>query len=103
MPVPWSEMSAEEVFDSLSAAPRKVASRWMDAVVLGGVERTPACRRNPSGTIVVWERAGLVTIHSWAVPTASTTSLFFHGRAAADAWLRQNGWILVDEAQDGSS
>jgi len=110
MLVPWKDMNAHETFVSLLNAPKKIAGPWVEPAL----DRLPACRRGPDGHTVVWEYGNKVTIHAFAVLMSIQTDspadaaarngpLHFTSRAAADAWLRDHGWLLDDEPVDAST
>lgn len=88
----WASMSPREVFEALKAVPRKVAGPWEDAA-----ERTPACRRTPSGETIVWQanwQDDKYVIHNWVYFGVGAT--VFSTREEVDARLRELGWLLVE-------
>lgn len=89
----WEKLTPRELFEALKTVPRKVAGPWTEAV-----DRTPACRRTPTGETIVWQASWQdysYVIHNWVYFGEGKT--VFDTRQEVDARLRELGWILVDD------
>jgi hypothetical protein len=84
--VNWSEMTPLEVFESVRSAPR-VAGPWTGGGAL--------FRRAPDGTVVAAEYEGEAACIARCNYPRDSWQKEYPNRDAADAALREAGWLLV--------